>query len=179
MARIALLIPAETYRASDFTRAAGRLGVEVVVVTDEAQVLAHLMGGRAVSVDLADPTATADAVIVPDVHPVSPPDADRSTAFIVSELTHSPWSSKYVHAAPVGSVSIGATQISQRIPALGGNRSGATSGIIDELQVHDQFLSGSAFHFSWRDVVNFRSSVPDVCVTTNVDELPFCVSVAL
>lgn len=62
MARIALLIPAETYRASEFTRAAGRLGVEVVVVTDEAQVLSHLMGGRAISVDLADAAATADAV---------------------------------------------------------------------------------------------------------------------
>lgn len=62
MARIALLIPAQTYRASDFTRAAGRLGVEVVVVTDEAQVLGHLMGGRAVSVDLGDAHATADAI---------------------------------------------------------------------------------------------------------------------
>lgn len=62
MARIALLIPAETYRASDFTRAAASLGVEVVVVTDRPQVLSHLMGGRAVSVDLADAAATADAV---------------------------------------------------------------------------------------------------------------------
>lgn len=62
MARIALLIPAETYRASDFTRAARHLGVEVVVVTDRPQVLSHLMGGRAVSVDLADAGATADAV---------------------------------------------------------------------------------------------------------------------
>lgn len=66
MARIALLVPAETYRASDFTRAAGRLGVEVVVVTDRPQVLGHLMGGRAVSVDLGDAEATAAAVVAVD-----------------------------------------------------------------------------------------------------------------
>lgn len=62
MARVALLIPAETYRASDFTHAATRLAVDVVVVTDRPQVLGHLMGGRAVTADLTDPEATAAAV---------------------------------------------------------------------------------------------------------------------
>lgn len=62
MARVALLIPAETYRASDFSRAAAQLEVEVVVVTDRPQVLGHLMGGRAVTADLADPDAAAAAV---------------------------------------------------------------------------------------------------------------------
>lgn len=62
MARVALLIPAETYRASDFSRAAARLSVEVVVVTDKAQVLGHLMGNPALTVDLTDAEATADAI---------------------------------------------------------------------------------------------------------------------
>ena len=66
MPRILLLLPTSTYRAPDFVRAAARLGVEVVVGSEEAQALAAGMGDRAVVVPLDDPEVAADAIVALD-----------------------------------------------------------------------------------------------------------------
>ena len=57
MARLLLLIPTTSYRTHDFLTAAERLGVEVVVGSDQRQVLAEVSGGT-VEVDFKD-TETA------------------------------------------------------------------------------------------------------------------------
>ena len=66
MPRILLLLPTSTYRAPDFVRAAARLGVDVVVGSEEAQALAAGMGDRAVVVPLDDPAVAADAIVALD-----------------------------------------------------------------------------------------------------------------
>jgi hypothetical protein len=52
VARILLLLPTGTYRASDFLAAAARLGVDVVVGSEQPQALAEFMGDRAVVLPL-------------------------------------------------------------------------------------------------------------------------------
>jgi biotin carboxylase len=60
MARVLLLVPARTYRASDFLTAAGRLGLELVVGSDGALPL----GSRpAVRVDPDDLRASVDRLV--------------------------------------------------------------------------------------------------------------------
>jgi biotin carboxylase len=71
--RVLLLLPTSTYRAADFVRAASRLGVEVVVGSEERQALADDMGDRAVLVPLSDTTAAVDAIL--ELHERSPIDA--------------------------------------------------------------------------------------------------------
>jgi biotin carboxylase len=69
--RVLLLLPTSTYRAPDFVRAATRLGVEVVVGSDEMPIL---MGGRpiegaterAVALPLDDPDTAADLIVALD-----------------------------------------------------------------------------------------------------------------
>ncbi|MGH9080812.1 MAG: ATP-grasp domain-containing protein [Acidimicrobiales bacterium] len=73
MARILLLLPTATYRASDFIAAAGRLGVEVVVGSEHRQALSGSMGDRAVVVPLADVDAAVSAIVA--LHRRSPVDA--------------------------------------------------------------------------------------------------------
>ncbi|MGH9107328.1 MAG: ATP-grasp domain-containing protein [Acidimicrobiales bacterium] len=63
MSRVLLLLPTETYRASDFLAAAGRLGVDVVVGCERRQAMATSMGDRAVVVPL-DALDAAVATIV-------------------------------------------------------------------------------------------------------------------
>ncbi|MEX1009619.1 MAG: ATP-grasp domain-containing protein [Acidimicrobiia bacterium] len=63
MTRVLLLLPTSTYRASDFVRAATRLGVEVVVGSEEPQAMAGDMGDRAVVVPLSDIVAAVDAIV--------------------------------------------------------------------------------------------------------------------
>jgi biotin carboxylase len=70
VARVLLLLPTSTYRAPDFVRAATRLGVEVVVGSDEMPVL---MGGlaaegsdRAIAVPLDEPDSAADLIVALD-----------------------------------------------------------------------------------------------------------------
>jgi biotin carboxylase len=62
MARVLLLLPSATYRAADFVAAARRLGVELVVASDQEPVLAQTMGDRALTVPLDDPGAAAQAI---------------------------------------------------------------------------------------------------------------------
>jgi biotin carboxylase len=73
MPRALLLLPTATYRAADFIAAARALGVEVVVASDEAPVLAATMGDRAVVVPLDDADAAARAIEALDAR--SPIDA--------------------------------------------------------------------------------------------------------
>lgn len=61
-----LLVPSSTYRAADFLEAARRLGVEVVVASEEPQPLAGVMGDRSLQVDLDDPEAAATAIVEHD-----------------------------------------------------------------------------------------------------------------
>jgi biotin carboxylase len=55
-----LVIPTATYRATAFLRAAAALGIECVVVSDEAPTLAGLMEGRVLTVDLGRPEEAAE-----------------------------------------------------------------------------------------------------------------------
>jgi len=71
--RVLLLLPTSTYRATDFVRAAGRLGAEVVVGSEERQALAADMGDRAVVVPLSELPAAVDAIAA--LHERSPVDA--------------------------------------------------------------------------------------------------------
>ncbi|HEX9505277.1 MAG TPA: ATP-grasp domain-containing protein [Acidimicrobiia bacterium] len=73
MRRVLLLLPTTTYRATDFVGAAGHLGVEVVVGSEEAQALAGDMGDRAVVVPLSDVAAATAAIL--DLHTRAPLDA--------------------------------------------------------------------------------------------------------
>ncbi|MBV8950994.1 MAG: ATP-grasp domain-containing protein, partial [Actinobacteria bacterium] len=61
MARVLLLLPTATYRARDFIAAARRLGVEVVVGSEEPQVVGE-EGANTVLVPLHDVDAAATAV---------------------------------------------------------------------------------------------------------------------
>jgi biotin carboxylase len=70
---VLLLLPTSTYRAPDFVRAAGRLGAEVVVGSEERQALADDMGDRAVVVPLSDTSRSVEAIAA--LHERSPIDA--------------------------------------------------------------------------------------------------------
>jgi biotin carboxylase len=71
--RALLLLPTATYRAADFVAAARALGVEVVVASEEAPLLAATMGDRAVTVPLDDPDQAARVIEALDAR--SPIDA--------------------------------------------------------------------------------------------------------
>ena len=66
MPRVLLLLPTSTYRATDFVRAAARLGIDVVVGSEEEQALAGDMADRAVVVPLGNPAAAADVIVALD-----------------------------------------------------------------------------------------------------------------
>lgn len=63
MHRVLLLLPTSTYRAPDFVRAATRLGVEVVVGSDEMPVLLQGSTERALVVPLDQPEAAAELIV--------------------------------------------------------------------------------------------------------------------
>jgi len=60
MARVLLLVPARSYRASDFLVAAGRLGLDLVVGSDRALPLSDR---PVVRVDPGDPRASVDRLL--------------------------------------------------------------------------------------------------------------------
>jgi biotin carboxylase len=60
MARVLLLLPARTYRATDFLAAAGRMGLELVVGSDGALPLSDR---PVVRVDPGDPRASVDRLV--------------------------------------------------------------------------------------------------------------------
>jgi biotin carboxylase len=64
--RVLLLLPTSTYRAPDFVRAATRLGIEVVVGSDEMPLLLEGQTERAVALPLDEPDAAADLIVALD-----------------------------------------------------------------------------------------------------------------
>lgn len=54
MDRLLLLLPTTSYRVADFLAAAGRLGLEVTVGSNEVQVLEAFSGGRTLTLDFKD-----------------------------------------------------------------------------------------------------------------------------
>jgi biotin carboxylase len=68
--RVLLLLPTSTYRAPDFVRAATRLGVEVVVGSDEMPMLmdspSERASERAMVVPLDEPDAAAELIVALD-----------------------------------------------------------------------------------------------------------------
>lgn len=65
MPRVLLLLPTSTYKAPDFMRAAARLGVDVVVGSEEAPPLAGT-GDRAVVVPFGEPETAAEVIVALD-----------------------------------------------------------------------------------------------------------------
>ena len=63
MARLLLLVPTGSYRATDFLAAARAVGAEVVIASEHRQAMAATIGGGALRVDLAQPEAAADAIV--------------------------------------------------------------------------------------------------------------------
>ncbi|MBI4471002.1 MAG: ATP-grasp domain-containing protein [Acidobacteria bacterium] len=62
MPRLLLLLPNQTYRAEAFLNAAARLGVEVVVATDQQSTLEQQRPGALVTLDFRDSEQTARSV---------------------------------------------------------------------------------------------------------------------
>ncbi len=60
MSRIVVVLPTETYRATDFVEAAARLGVELSIASEEALPL--IPPDRQVTIDCADPELSAERV---------------------------------------------------------------------------------------------------------------------
>jgi len=64
--RLLLLVPTTSYRIGDFLDAAGRLGVEVAVGSDQRQVLELYAGGGSLHVDFADPDRAVAQIVAHD-----------------------------------------------------------------------------------------------------------------
>ena len=62
MPRVMLLIPSTSYRAPDFMAAASKLGVEVVVGTDQQNPLQDTESGRSIALDFMQPDHGADQI---------------------------------------------------------------------------------------------------------------------
>ncbi|HWC39446.1 MAG TPA: hypothetical protein VG476_12990, partial [Acidimicrobiales bacterium] len=63
MARLLLILPTATYRASDFLDAAAQAGAEVVVASERRQLLADTMKDQFLHIDLRRPESAADAIV--------------------------------------------------------------------------------------------------------------------
>jgi biotin carboxylase len=63
MKRLLLLIPSLSYRAADFLSAAERLGVEVVVGSDQRQTLEDLVPGKTLTLDFENPNAASERAV--------------------------------------------------------------------------------------------------------------------
>lgn len=61
MARVLVILPTSSYRTADFVAAANRLGVELAIASEEDPPFD--LGDRFVSIDCADPSAAADAIV--------------------------------------------------------------------------------------------------------------------
>jgi biotin carboxylase len=61
--RVLLLIPSESYRTADFLAAADRLGVEVVVGSDQRQTLEEVVPGSSLTLDFLDPRGAVEKVV--------------------------------------------------------------------------------------------------------------------
>lgn len=61
-ARVVLVLPSTTYRATDFLEAARSLGAEVVVASDGSQAMRATMGAGALTVPVDDPDRAGDRI---------------------------------------------------------------------------------------------------------------------
>jgi biotin carboxylase len=61
--RLLLILPSVTYRAPDFMAAARELGVAVTVASERQAAMSAVMGERALTLRLSDPSAAADAIV--------------------------------------------------------------------------------------------------------------------
>lgn len=71
--RLLLLLHTETYRARDFLTAAQRLGIDLLVASDEAEALAQAVPGRALALDYLDVEGSVERIA--QVHGERPLDA--------------------------------------------------------------------------------------------------------
>lgn len=88
MPRVVIILPTQTYRASDFVRAAASLDIDLIVASEEAPPID--MGDAHVTVDCRDPLAAADAIVALGDHApidavVAADDAGVVIAAIASE----------------------------------------------------------------------------------------------
>lgn len=79
--RLLLLIPSTTYRTADFMAAAHRLGAEVVVGSDQRQVLEAHSEGRTLTLDFDRPVRAIETVrsVTPPFDAVVPVDEEATT----------------------------------------------------------------------------------------------------
>jgi biotin carboxylase len=93
MPRVLVILPTSSYRTPDFVRAAERLGLDLVVASDQPPPLE--MGDRYVPIDCADPEAAAAAIVaVADRSPIdaviAADDAGVLTASLASRALGTP-----------------------------------------------------------------------------------------
>lgn len=63
VSRILLILPSETYRASDFLSASQALGADLVVASEHRQTMSETMGDRSLVVDFSRPEAAAETIV--------------------------------------------------------------------------------------------------------------------
>lgn len=63
MKRLLLLLPSTSYRAADFLIAAERLGIDVVVGSNERQALESAVPGKTITLDFTDPKEATETVL--------------------------------------------------------------------------------------------------------------------
>jgi biotin carboxylase len=63
VARLLLILPTATYRATDFLAAAAEVGADVIVASERRQVLADIMKDRFLQIDLRRPEAAAASIL--------------------------------------------------------------------------------------------------------------------
>ncbi len=63
MTRLLLLIPTTSYRTHDFMEAAHRLGIEVVLGSDQRQVLEDISGGDTITIDFENSERGAEQIL--------------------------------------------------------------------------------------------------------------------
>lgn len=88
MARVLLLLPTTTYRAPDFLAAAGSLGLDVTVASEEPSTVEGINPSGLLTLDFRDPEGCARrAVEFSRLHPISAVvGVDEETSIVASEI---------------------------------------------------------------------------------------------
>lgn len=70
MDRLLLLIPSRSYRAADFLKAAGQIGVEIITACDKRQTLEEIVPGKMLTLDFLDlERSVKEAVLFSEKYP--------------------------------------------------------------------------------------------------------------
>jgi biotin carboxylase len=87
--RVLLLLPTTTYRTADFLEAAERVGVEVVVASEEPSTLERLQSDRLLTLDFLDPEGAALRVLsFHERHPLTAVvPVDEETVVVASAIS--------------------------------------------------------------------------------------------